>query len=121
MEAKDIKLKNPKSCNHCPAFNSGMSGMQGCSLGYETEMLPEGEERVWHHFTSWEDLYIKIKPAEPCPKPKNTHECVDIRAVIDIHRYANPESPEYKAMGYDKMEEMTKEEALACYVRAKKL
>lgn len=107
-------LKNHKTCNHCPAFHDGVVG-QICVLGYLTE---KAEGRIWPKYTTWQDLTVKIKPAEPCPRPKNIGEMVEIRKVIDIHRYANPKSPEYKKMwGDDQM--MTPEQGLEHYIRLK--
>jgi hypothetical protein len=100
MTIQEIKLKHPKTCNHCAAFLCGIGGIksQRCSLGYETERVPENEKRIWTKYNIWEDLPIIIKPAEPCPKPKNIKECVEIRATgLDIYRCGNPNSPEYKS------------------------
>lgn len=113
MTKEDIKLKKPKSCNHCAA----MRATDCCSLRYKTEIVPYEEWRIWAHFTTWEDAVIKLKPAEPCPKPKNIKECVAIREVIDIHRHSRVNSPEYNAMNY---QNMTKEESLKHYLNLKK-
>lgn len=96
MEIKDIKLKKTRTCNHCPAHFRSMTGHQFCTLGYKVE--EEKSNRCWIKWTEYEDLYITIKPAEPCPRPKNIKECVEIRSTgLDVHRYGNPNSPEYKA------------------------
>lgn len=115
----EIKLRNPKTCNHCPAFFSSMSGIQSCGLGYKTNSVPLKDARTWANYTSWEDLTIRIVPAEPCPKPKNISECIKIRQRIDIHRYSRVGSPEYKKE-MKGSREMTKEEALHHYVNLKK-
>ena len=112
----EIRLKHPKTCNHCPALFATYRGMQCCSLGYKTEL--DTETRVWTHFTAWDDLIVEIRPAEPCPKPKNINECVNIRKAIDIHRHSNPNSPEYKAENY---QQMTKEESLKHYCNLKEI
>lgn len=96
MEIKDIKLRNPKTCNHCAAFFMSMGGSQMCSLGYATEKETDPMV-VWKAYNTWHDVAIKIKPAEPCPKPKNVKECVEIRATgLNVFRQSDVTSPEYK-------------------------
>jgi hypothetical protein len=108
----EIKLKKPRTCSHCPAYADSY-----CSLGYKVKRVPLSEAKIWRHFTTWEDAVIRIKPDEPCPKPKNINECVEIRKIVDVHRYSNPNSPEYKAEEY---EMMTKEESHIAYIRNNK-
>lgn len=115
----ELKLRNPKTCNHCPAFLSGMGGHQQCTLGYLTSRVPLSEARRWVHYTSTEDLVVRIKPAEPCPKPKNIGECVKIRKIVDVGRHYTIGSPEYKKAHKDDRD-MTEEEALYHYVNLKR-
>ncbi len=90
MSDFEINLKNPKTCNHCSAYQH-LGGHPhhpeyargSCYLGYEVEV---GEDKYWAHFTRWDDIVVNTKPAEPCPKPKNRIECALIRTKIDVHR-----------------------------------
>lgn len=113
MTKDEIKLRHPKTCNHCPAFMQSMSGSQCCTLGYKTERLSLDDSRTWR--TTYEDLTVRIRPAEPCPKPKNISECVKIREVVDVFRYSNINSPEYKKE-MEGARNMTDEESLIHYV-----
>lgn len=115
---EDIKLRFPKTCNHCPAFiGGGLGGWQACSLGYKT--VNNEENRLWKKFTPYEDLFVRIKPAEPCPRPKNRAECVDIRGVVDVHRYYRVGSPEYEEECKDSRI-MTEEENHYYYINSNK-
>jgi hypothetical protein len=115
----EIKLKNPKTCNHCPAFFHSMGGSQACSLGYKTKRVPLSEAKTWVHYNTWEDLTIRIIPDEPCPKPKNISECVKIRKMVDVLRHCRVGSPEYEKENKGSRE-MTREESLRHYVNLKK-
>jgi len=76
-----IKLKNARTCNYCRAYGGEM-----CLLGYETEWVPLSEAKTWVKINTWEDGVVRIKPAEPCPKPRTIGEKVEIADQIDTLR-----------------------------------
>lgn len=107
-----IKLKKPRTCSHCSAYVDSY-----CALGYETKRVPLEEAKTWVKFTTWEDHTVRLKPAEPCPKPKNISEKIAISKQIDVLRYSRPDSPEYKAQNN---QDMTKEESHHHYINYRK-
>lgn len=96
MGNTEIILKNPKTCNHCAALHASKGESQNCLLGYLIQK--ETGDVLWKKFTACEDLPINIKPAEPCPKPKNIKEKLAIAQQIDVHRYSRIGSPEYNRL-----------------------
>lgn len=67
----EIKLKNPRSCNHCLAWNEDR-----CRLGYKTEpIIPVAWDKPHGEWDTW---VISIKPAEPCPKPLSNKVLVNV-------------------------------------------
>jgi len=89
----EIKLKRPTTCNHCSAYADSY-----CRLGYKTKKVSIEDDKIWRYFNTWTDATIKIKPDEPCPKPKNNKEVSEISKQIDVHRYGHTNSKEYKSL-----------------------
>lgn len=93
---EDVKLKFPKTCSRCAAFEGHWIKSQYCRLGYKTEVLPLDKSTVWVGWSTHEDLTVRLKPVGPCPKPTNRLQVLAISKVIDPHRYCRIGSPEYE-------------------------
>ncbi len=98
----EIKLKNPRTCCHCRAYRD-----TGCGLGYLTKNVPSDQGKWWIHIDSWNDVNVTLVPAEPCPKPKNIAEFVNVYTQVDLDRHLRPNADDIM---------MTKEESHIYYI-----